>query len=435
MRTAANTLIMCALIGCNDIGNGNKEHDSESLTQGDTTVQVEEIVDAIRSQIPRATAMSTDNWNRLAGANRHLQLEEFHSQPLTLAILLSVRVSAASETQNSELQFYKTTPQPSKLVDVMSRTAPKGYCTLVQEAFIKNVTCDVNGDAAFGTITFECPGFYQGAVRYQATSSDGMWELRRFHMPAYHMSVELDEHGTWKTRADYSPIEGVNDMYAAIVEIANDGVVMVNGSESTASSLHVVLRDREEQLRAFGKDPSVMPVFLEISDEAPVSAIWAVSSCLAEARFPYQGFALVLDDTVMPFDLPYVLSEDSEEAKRWPTFIPEIVIAADDLGDISEVRIGEHTFLSFAHARSVLLHEHSGTSMQGTLNNLAFQPDKGLKFAHVKEACRVFGPIARTLWPFGAPGVEIGPEAFSGLEISAEGESVPLEVPPSVPEK
>ena len=78
------------------------------------------------------------------------------------------------------------------------KVAPQGPVTFLHADRITGCTCEVNGDTAKGTVSFEVPELYRGKVDYAAKRKDGTWQIQEFIMSAYDIHVIRNEEGKWQ---------------------------------------------------------------------------------------------------------------------------------------------------------------------------------------------------------------------------------------------
>jgi len=171
--------------------------------------------DAIRALIPRAAGLTDEEFaewmenlevvRRSPTTPKPAEIE-FASPQKSLTVILYVgRPGFLQEGQN-EFQYLnpEAAPFPAMLEemrrklpeDVSSRDDPVG-ATLIHADRITDLTCEIEGVTATGTVSFEVPELYRGKVDYVARRDDGAWQITEFAMPAFGVRLVCDEWGTW----------------------------------------------------------------------------------------------------------------------------------------------------------------------------------------------------------------------------------------------
>lgn len=77
---------------------------------------------------------------------------------------------------------------------------PQGPVTFLHADRITDCSCEVNGDTATGTVSFEVPELYRGNVDYVATRVGEVWEIQEFIMSAYHIHLVRNADGKWEKK-------------------------------------------------------------------------------------------------------------------------------------------------------------------------------------------------------------------------------------------
>ena len=99
--------------------------------------------------------------------------------------------------RSPELRFSETTPNPSKLVDLIKPTTTVDCWTALHPKYITKVTCDVENNTATGKIVFDA-GLYAGQVQYTASKVRGNWQINEFKLPAHNWRFILGKDGNWQ---------------------------------------------------------------------------------------------------------------------------------------------------------------------------------------------------------------------------------------------
>ena len=94
-----------------------------------------------------------------------------------------------------EAEIYRPSSPGAKIT--AAGGAPTGPVTLVHADRIRGVTCEVKGDTATGTVSYEVPKLYRGKFNYVAQRTGGAWQITELSMPAWGIHAVRDRHGTW----------------------------------------------------------------------------------------------------------------------------------------------------------------------------------------------------------------------------------------------
>ena len=164
--------------------------------------------------IPAATAMTQAQFDTLFATKSHPALYDPQETSLTLRIL-ELR-PAADVSQEARDEFELMADDPATLAAVQIRDAispvpvrrvrnPWNYVapgprTMVRAERITGHTCELSGDAATGTVSYEVPDLYRGKFNFVAKRIDGHWQITELAMPARKIDLIRREGGGWAAR-------------------------------------------------------------------------------------------------------------------------------------------------------------------------------------------------------------------------------------------
>ncbi len=164
--------------------------------------------------IPAATAMTQAQFDTLFATKSHPALYDPQETSLTLRIL-ELR-PAADVSQEARDEFELMADDPATLAAVQIRDAispvpvrrvrnPWNYVapgprTMVRAERITGHTCELSGDAATGTVSYEVPDLYRGTFNFVAKRIDGHWQITELAMPARKIHLIRREGGGWAAR-------------------------------------------------------------------------------------------------------------------------------------------------------------------------------------------------------------------------------------------
>ena len=157
-------------------------------------------VEQIKKLIPAAAAMSRKDFIAMATGSESPSEPKFEDKSLTLMFYTLRIVDEEDKKAKEEFQFLDDTPHPSELAEETLRNRLFGLATVIHADRITDITCEVGGDKAKGTVSFKVPDLYQGKVEYVAVKSDGKWKIVAFSMPARKIHIVRDESGNWKKK-------------------------------------------------------------------------------------------------------------------------------------------------------------------------------------------------------------------------------------------
>lgn len=162
----------------------------------------------VEKLVPEASAMKQEDFEKLAGDRAAPTEKAVRDKSLTL-MLLAANASVASEAQRQEFKYLGDKPlKPSEIAKeiyrpafrIGQRTILKSPVTFLSADRITNVTAEVDGDEATGTVTFIAPKLYEGLVQYAAVRDSGGWRITEWRMPAYGIHLTRDGGGLWQKK-------------------------------------------------------------------------------------------------------------------------------------------------------------------------------------------------------------------------------------------
>ena len=162
-------------------------------------VQGDADAEQIKKLIPAATAMSRQDFTAMATSTQTPKKSNFEDKSLTLMIYTLRIVTEEDEKSKEEFQFLSDTPRPADLAKETLR-GRFSLATAIHADRITDITCEVDGDKATGTVSFKAPDLYQGQVAYVAARSEDKWQIMEFSMPARKIHIVRDESGQWKKK-------------------------------------------------------------------------------------------------------------------------------------------------------------------------------------------------------------------------------------------
>jgi hypothetical protein len=162
----------------------------------------------IRKLIPFASAMKLADLDRLAMSPTSPKESDVEDKSLTLMFLTFPMTT--DEKAREQFRFLVTTvPKPSDLVRELYRNVvgkgrfrvALGPVTFIQADRITDFTCEIDGERAAGTVSFEVPELYEGKADYVARRTDGKWQIAEFMMPGRGVHIVRGEKGKWRRKA------------------------------------------------------------------------------------------------------------------------------------------------------------------------------------------------------------------------------------------
>ena len=94
-----------------------------------------------------------------------------------------------------------------ELIRELSRSRYLGYYSMIHADRITDFTCELDGDAAKGSVSFKVPGLWAGKVQYAAERVDGRWRITEFQMPIHRWRFVRSEAGRWKWFTVFGDVE------------------------------------------------------------------------------------------------------------------------------------------------------------------------------------------------------------------------------------
>jgi uncharacterized protein (TIGR03067 family) len=168
----------------------------------------------IRRLVPAATAMPAEDFVKIAheGESPKAPLREASLTHLFLRMrpppvkdprrkamdeefMLTTGSGQVLPASTIEAEIYRPSSPGAKIA--AAGVTPAGPVTLVHADRIRGVTCEVKGDTATGTVSYEVPKLYRGKFNYVAHRTSGAWQITELTMPAWGIHAVRNNHGTW----------------------------------------------------------------------------------------------------------------------------------------------------------------------------------------------------------------------------------------------
>lgn len=162
-------------------------------------------IEQIREYITQATAMRRSDFNRMAGMTSAPKPEDFEDKSLTL-LLFTYRFPPDEKTEQFQL-LSEFPPKPSELARVLNRGIgryplfiPTAPVSLLQQDYITDLTCEVEGDRASGVVSFRVPKVFAGKVKYIAEKTATHWHITDLMMSDLDLHLVRGDGGLWKAK-------------------------------------------------------------------------------------------------------------------------------------------------------------------------------------------------------------------------------------------
>lgn len=160
----------------------------------------------IREYITQATAMQRSDFNRIARMASSPKPADFEDKSLTLVLLFSIHIDQLTESDQFQFQTDQT-PRPNRLAQEVNRGLLRGPAfiptapvSMIQQDRITNVTCEVDGKSATGTVSYKVPGMYSGEVKYVAEKQPTHWHITELIVSDFAIHLVRGEGGLWKEK-------------------------------------------------------------------------------------------------------------------------------------------------------------------------------------------------------------------------------------------
>lgn len=162
----------------------------------------------LRELLPEAAGVPRAELAKLAAGVGAPDLSVVTGTPLSLMLLMAdpSRVPDADRERAVDEFRYLTGPiiKPSELVKAISLHPEKEFATFLQPEYIQAITVNVVPNATDGTgaangeVSFLAPEVFAGRVSFDAARHDGQWQIQKFSLAAYQITVQRDDEGIWR---------------------------------------------------------------------------------------------------------------------------------------------------------------------------------------------------------------------------------------------
>jgi hypothetical protein len=161
----------------------------------------------IKKLIPEATAMTANEFKVLFVLRRLTDVASLESAPLTVMLLDLHPVADSDKAAKEQFELLGSDDAVcpvAKIRDEIGRAQgngpPVAPMTMIRADRITGFTCQVEGDAAKGTVSYEVPQLYRGKFDYVAARTGGRWRITDVSMSACKIHVVGDEKGKWQAK-------------------------------------------------------------------------------------------------------------------------------------------------------------------------------------------------------------------------------------------
>ncbi|MHC5009928.1 MAG: hypothetical protein ACYTG6_03135 [Planctomycetota bacterium] len=147
-----------------------------------------------RALLPEAASVSKSALDAIVELGARPALEELHSQPLTLVLLVQP-MGPGDDTRH--LRFKEGGVTPADLIRALREPA-SGRVSLFDEATITECTVCTENDRAYGTFQFRVDDLYEGEADFEARHTEEGWRITAFEMPDLELRTEVQADGRWR---------------------------------------------------------------------------------------------------------------------------------------------------------------------------------------------------------------------------------------------
>ena len=171
------------------------------------SVADESDAEQIKRLIPDATAMTLTDFKVLFVFHYPVDVSSLEKASLT-AMLIDLRPAIENVKEAKEqfelLKSDNVIYPVANIRDEIARSPdprrPTPPITMIHADRITGFTCQAEGDAAKGTVSYEVPQLYRGKFDYVAARAGGHWRITEFSVPACKIHVVGDELGKWRIK-------------------------------------------------------------------------------------------------------------------------------------------------------------------------------------------------------------------------------------------
>jgi hypothetical protein len=150
----------------------------------------------IQKLFPEATSVDRELWMK---AKALPDPADSPSSNHTLTWFFTFGEGMAEENSEAYFEFIMSPPNPADFSRAMEG---KEVVSLVQAEYITECTCDVSGEEATGTVTYEAPKVYKGTFDYHASKTTTGWKIDRIMLPKLGVTLTRSDDGSWAMTRD-----------------------------------------------------------------------------------------------------------------------------------------------------------------------------------------------------------------------------------------
>jgi len=194
----------------------------------------------IRRLIPAAAGSRAEILCALARSPTTPKPAELLADPAVSAIVMIYKIHPPGvyEDQAEEFRFdMQGAPKPSAMARELFRSKYLGYYSMIHADRITDFTCEVDGETAKGSVSFEVPGLWAGKVQYVAERVDGRWRITEFEMPIHGWRFVRTETGRWKWFTVFGDAEELSRRFGCPTGEPVSGKITLDGKPLQEGSI------------------------------------------------------------------------------------------------------------------------------------------------------------------------------------------------------
>lgn len=155
---------------------------------------------AIQAALIEDAGIEKKVFESIARSDTPPKVGEQDSQNLTFVLMSyapgQYKESPAKLRQEVELTS-DTPPPPAKLFEPLMKNQVGDKYSIISQAGIQDLSCNVTGNQAQGNVKFRYPELFVVNVQYRAEYKDGKWRITEFLLPYHDIKLTRNEQQRW----------------------------------------------------------------------------------------------------------------------------------------------------------------------------------------------------------------------------------------------
>jgi len=244
----------------------------------------------VRDLVAKAASVDGRFFRTLGALGAKVTVEDLLNPEVDVPLTVVVLVVPHRELDPEDFALFPGATPKSVSAALAPEGEGAGRASLLRAEYVQEVTVQVNGRTATGTVSFRAPGAYEGTLTYTAFHDDAGWKVLELAFPRSKVRSVLED-GRWRLRMPRAGAGGASARRADL-DLPRVGTVGVATSPEGTTAVISVTRDGWIRVPGESKPLSLMelqrwlqrktanPVLREPDGSSRVDALLDVDSTI-----------------------------------------------------------------------------------------------------------------------------------------------------------